>query len=80
MKLPREIEALIGSEEATIFKVVAKGYSDVTSIHLLTGIPIGCVERKLAALAEIELLVKVDDGYAINDQSMLLGDRGAAMT
>ncbi len=78
MKLSKEIEALIGSEEATILKVIARGYSDVNSIHLLTGIPMMCIERKISALIELEMLVKVDAVYAINDQSMLLGDRGTA--
>jgi hypothetical protein len=66
-QLPRILDSLIGMEEGIILRIINRGYMDTNSIHLLTGIPIPCIERKIDALINLELVKKTEKGYEIRE-------------
>ncbi len=41
---------LLGAEETQILHAIDSGYSDIDSIHFLTGIPLLCIKNKVKAL------------------------------
>lgn len=63
--LSPELEACLGDDEVRILVAVGQGCVDMESIHVVTGIPIHCVERKLGALIEIGFITEGSDGYKI---------------
>ncbi|HME52513.1 MAG TPA: hypothetical protein VKM55_09870 [Candidatus Lokiarchaeia archaeon] len=67
MNLPKDLELLLGQEESSILKAINRGLPDVNSIHLLTGIPQDCVERKISALVDMKLVKLTKKGYIIRD-------------
>nr|MDO8088437.1 response regulator [Candidatus Sigynarchaeum springense] len=60
-----EIEASLGSDEAEIMKAIYQGFGDLESIHLITGIPVPCIERKLGALMAMGLVTGSRDDYKL---------------
>jgi hypothetical protein len=46
----REIEMILGLEETLIISAIAEGFGEIESIHYVTGIPVACIEYKVAAL------------------------------
>ncbi len=67
MKIPKDLEILLGSEESQILKAINRGLPDINSIHLLTGIPQDCVERKISALMNMKLVKQTKKGYFLRD-------------
>jgi len=67
VNLPKDLELLLGQEESSILKAINRGLPDVNSIHLLTGIPQDCVERKISALVDMKLVKLTKKGYIIRD-------------
>jgi len=67
VNLPTDLETLLGSEESSILKAINRGLPDVNSIHLLTGIPQDCVERKISALVNMKLVKLTKKGFIIRD-------------
>ncbi len=68
MKLPKYVEAALGSDEVQILKAINFGLHDETTIHLLTGIPKECINRKIIALVNLKLVERKECGYCIPDK------------
>jgi len=72
---------ILGLEEAQIVKAIDHGLSDINSIHLITGIPVSCIERKVSALADLGIVKFTRAGYKIREDKLkLLGRIDGAKT
>ena len=62
------IESLLGPEESQILHAIERGFTDINSIHLLTGIPLPCIQNKADALIGLGI-VKINAGefYCVKD-------------
>ncbi|NMC07885.1 MAG: response regulator, partial [Candidatus Lokiarchaeota archaeon] len=50
-------------DESEIVKAIGHGFGDLASIHVVTGIPIPCIERKLYTLVAMGLVTEVNGVY-----------------
>ncbi len=74
-----QLEQVLGSEEFQILKVVRNGFKDVQSIHLLTGIPVRCIDSKVNALIAIGFIEQHSDGFAVSQKCPILIDDHSAL-
>ncbi len=69
MKLPKNIEVVLGLEDAQVLKAVNFGLRDVDSIHAMTGIPRRIVGCKLEVLLGAELITQTAEGFVIRSDA-----------
>ncbi len=67
MTLFEDLVAVLGAEEGAILHAIGRGFKDVESIHYVTGVPLSCVEHKVAALTGLGLLRHSGDGFELCD-------------
>jgi len=72
LNIPKVLKSILGMEESQMLEVINRGFPDVNSIHLLTGIPIDCIEHKISALMGLKLIKLTDKGYIIDENSMII--------
>ncbi|HME54562.1 MAG TPA: hypothetical protein VKM55_20285 [Candidatus Lokiarchaeia archaeon] len=63
---PDYLNVLLSSEDIQILKAINYGLSDVQSIHLLTGIPTPCIERRMRAYLDFNFVGETMNGYVLN--------------
>lgn len=63
----RDTEMLLGLEESQILQAIAEGFGDIKSIHYVTGIPVPCIEYKIAALEGLGWIKQEPPGFVIQD-------------
>jgi len=56
MNVPNDLKTVLGMDEAQILEAINRCFTDMNSIHLLTGIPIICVGNKVSALVELKMV------------------------
>jgi hypothetical protein len=66
MKLPKNLDMVLGLEDAQVLRAVNYGLRDVDSIHALTGIPRTLVNCKLNVLLGAGFVMQTDTGFVIN--------------
>jgi hypothetical protein len=67
------LETLLGGEETQILHAIDRGYTDINSIHLLTGIPLPCIQNKVKALVGLGLITD-ESGELLPMQRLYLSD------
>ncbi|MBN2150068.1 MAG: hypothetical protein JW839_01355 [Candidatus Lokiarchaeota archaeon] len=65
MIFSHDMEMLLGLEESCIVRAIAEGFGDVESIHYVTGIPVSCIEFKVAALEGIGWVKRAGSGLLL---------------
>lgn len=65
MKLPQNLDVVLGLEDAQVLKAVNFGLRDVDSIHAMTGIPRRIVGCKLQVLLGAGLVMQTGEGFVI---------------
>jgi hypothetical protein len=74
MKLPKNLDLVLGLEDAQVLKAVNYGLRDVDSIHALTGIPRTIVNCKLNVLLGAGFVVQTDAGFMLKADAGCLID------
>jgi hypothetical protein len=74
-----DLAAVLGMEESAIFDAIEKGFTDIESIHFVTGVPVPCIERKVSGLVGIGLVKRTVNGLEIIDLSQQGTTRAAPM-
>ncbi len=59
------MEMMLGLEESQIIRAISEGFSEVESIHFVTGIQVPCIENKVAALEELGWVKKEKSGLVL---------------
>ncbi len=59
------LESVLGAEEALILKALRVFPGGVETIHFMTGIPLGCVEAKVAALVALGYVTRSEKRYEV---------------
>lgn len=68
-KNPNYLNVLLSTEDIQILKAINYGLSDVQSIHLMTGIPLPCIERRMHAYLDFNFIGEKANGYVLNDEN-----------
>jgi len=69
---PEYLSVLLSTEDIQILKAINRGLSDVQSIHLLTGIPVPCIERRLHAYIAFNFVGETENGFVLNEDNKFL--------
>ncbi len=62
-----EMEMLLGLEESQIIRAISEGFGEIESIHYVTGIPVLCIESKVAALEELGWVKQGISGLVLSE-------------
>jgi hypothetical protein len=61
---------ILGLEESQIIRAISEGFGEVESIHYVTGIPVPCIEFKVAALESIGWVKQGESGLMLLEESL----------
>ena len=64
---PSYLTVMLNSDDLQILKAIRYGLRDMQSIHLLTGVPLPCIERRMHAYIRFSFVIETTDGYELND-------------
>ncbi len=70
MIFTRDMEMILGLEESQIMRAILEGFGEIESIHYVTGIPVPCIEIKVAALESLGWIKRTGAGLAITEDTL----------
>jgi hypothetical protein len=66
---PSYLAVMLNSDDLQILKAIQYGLRDTQSIHLLTGVPLPCIERRMHAYLGFSIIIETIDGYMLNESN-----------
>jgi len=69
MSNQQSLNVLLGFDDVQILKAIQLGVSDIVAIHFMSGVPIPCIERRMPAYLDMNLIEKTDAGFKITPEA-----------